>query len=113
MTTTETKPTLAKKITSTVAKCFRCFGGGNDGGGFNPIAAALAEQPPMFAAGVDVETVVACVLSESGHVALVAACEPIIDWAERFNPPEDPTLVIELTRQEYDSLRAALAAEKG
>lgn len=52
------------KIVSEVADSFRCFGGGK-ANEFNPISIALAEKPPMFAAGVDVRSVVEFVLREA------------------------------------------------
>ena len=45
-----------------VAANFRTFGGGR-GSQFNPIADALKDQKPTFAAGVDVEEVVRFILT--------------------------------------------------
>lgn len=44
---------------------FRTFGGGRDGGGWNPVADALKDQPLQFAAGVGVRDVAAVVLEEA------------------------------------------------
>lgn len=44
-------------IVQRVGVQFRTFGGGRTSE-FNPIAAALKDKPPMFAAGVDVRDVV-------------------------------------------------------
>lgn len=53
-----------QQITAAVAAKFRCFGRGSspvvEG---NPIAAALADHDPQFAAGVDVREVVEFVIS--------------------------------------------------
>lgn len=46
------------EVVESVSSNFRCFGGGKTGNGFNPITAALADAPPQFAAGVDVNEVV-------------------------------------------------------
>jgi hypothetical protein len=54
-----------KEITSKITARFRCFGGGRTEG--NPIAAALADKPPMFVAGVDVAEVVSFVLTEAAR----------------------------------------------
>lgn len=45
------------RIVAAVSNCFATFGGGR-GNGFNPLAEALKDKPPMFAAGVDVRNVV-------------------------------------------------------
>jgi hypothetical protein len=46
-----------KRIVSKVAASFPSFGGGHTSE-WNPIAAALQNRPPMFAAGADIEAVV-------------------------------------------------------
>lgn len=51
-------------IVDRVKVAFRCFGDGRGHGG-NPIAAALADMPPQFAAGVDVADVVRFVLEQN------------------------------------------------
>jgi len=50
-----------KEITRRTAAQFRSFGGGKTSQ-WNPIAIALADKPPQFAAGVDIEEVVRFVL---------------------------------------------------
>lgn len=52
-------------ITASVANTFPVFGGGRDGGGFNPLEEILKDKPPMFALGVDVRAVVEFVLREA------------------------------------------------
>jgi hypothetical protein len=52
------------QLVSTITQKFSCFGGGK-ASNFNPIANALTDKPPMFAAGVDVENVVRFILKES------------------------------------------------
>lgn len=47
-----------EEIVATVAREFRCFGGGQGKDSGNPIAVATAEKPPFFALGVDVRSVV-------------------------------------------------------
>lgn len=61
---------MAKKqktsaIVKLVSDNFRTFGGGKGGNGFNPLAEALKDKEPQFAAGVDVREVVEFVLSAS------------------------------------------------
>lgn len=53
-----------QELVREVAKNFRSLGGGK-GSKFNPVAEALKEQPPQFAAGVDIEAVVRFVLSKA------------------------------------------------
>jgi len=62
------------KITETIGTKFRTFGGGQRRKFDNPVAAAFADRPLMFAANVDVKTVVIAVLEESGFDDLLAAC---------------------------------------
>ena len=50
---------------SKVGNNFRSFGGGK-GSDWNPVAAALKDNPLQFAAGVDVSDVVDFVLKEIG-----------------------------------------------
>lgn len=52
-----------EEITQAIAQRFPSFGG-NKTNNWNPIAAALADKPPQFAAGVDIETVVEFVVNE-------------------------------------------------
>lgn len=52
---------LVRHITAEVGGQFRCFGNGRVTPG-NPISAALADGPLLFAAGVDVHDVVKLVL---------------------------------------------------
>ncbi len=54
--------TDVKQMVGRVAANFRTFGGGR-GSQFNPIADALKDQKPTFAAGVDVEDVVRFILT--------------------------------------------------
>lgn len=49
-------------IVAAVSSRFRTFGGGR-GSDMNPVADALKDEEPMFAAGVDVRDVVRFVLS--------------------------------------------------
>lgn len=51
------------QITTAIARRFRCFGSGQASIG-NPLSAALADGPPMFALGVDVAQVVRAVVEE-------------------------------------------------
>lgn len=51
------------EIVNAIVKNFRCFGGGQGTAG-NPIAHALKDRPPVFAAGVDVEDVVRFVIQQ-------------------------------------------------
>ena len=53
---------LVERIVAETAANFRGFGGGKKSSWGNPISAALKGEPPMFAAGVDVEEVVRFVL---------------------------------------------------
>ena len=62
------------KIQQHIQKSFRTFGGG-EVIPFNPVAAALKDEPLQFAAGVDVEDVIKVVLAESGFDDLLAACK--------------------------------------
>lgn len=67
-----------RSIVDKVKVSFRCFGDGRGHGG-NPIAAALADFPPQFAAGVDVTQVVSFVLSElPTHVAMEKALRGVL-----------------------------------
>jgi len=50
-------PETIQDITSIITAEFRTFGGGQ-GSSWNPIAAALQDSSPQFAAGVSVEDVV-------------------------------------------------------
>jgi hypothetical protein len=52
---------IARKIVPVIAAEFNSLGTGGSSDG-NPIAAALAERPPMFALGVDIEQVVTRVI---------------------------------------------------
>lgn len=57
---------MVRRITVAVNEQFPSFGGGRSKGtSFNPIAAALKDKPPVFAAGVDIEEVVRFVLEEA------------------------------------------------
>jgi hypothetical protein len=58
-------PVLVRTITEDVAREFRCFGAGSPADTSNPIAAALADKPAAFAAGVDVAEVVRFVLERA------------------------------------------------
>lgn len=58
-----------------VAVRFPCFGGGR-GSEFNPIAQALKDQPPCFAAGVDVAEVVQFLLARVCWEAAPLAVAP-------------------------------------
>lgn len=60
--------TTNQAITNAVAKRFRSFGGG-DATPDNPIAAALADRPPCFAACVDISDVVQFVLEQAADMA--------------------------------------------
>jgi len=51
------------EITQIIGRKFRSFGGGQTGFN-NPLAIALKDQPLLFAAGVDIKSVVGEVLSE-------------------------------------------------
>lgn len=62
-----TKNDLYLKVTTDVASCFPSFGGGKDGGGYNPLADALKDKNPMFAAGVDIRAVVAFIALKSNE----------------------------------------------
>lgn len=58
-------------ITELVSQNFRCFGGKRDAKNEpcpNPIAIAMQGKPPTFAAGVDVEQVVAFVLGVNREI---------------------------------------------
>ncbi len=52
-----------QEIVAEVAETFPSFGQGSVATYNNPIATALAERPPMFAMGVDIEQVVRFVLN--------------------------------------------------
>lgn len=57
------KPATRAEIVTAVTKRFRCFGGGRtEGAEWNPLVSVLADDPPTFAAGVDVEDVVTFVM---------------------------------------------------
>jgi len=51
------------RISYKIVDKFRCFGGGK-GSQWNPVAEALKNRSPQFAAGVDVKDVVAFVMQE-------------------------------------------------
>jgi hypothetical protein len=53
------------ELVDLVAKSFPTFGGGR-GSEWNPIAEALKDREPSFAAGVDVRAVVEFVLERAG-----------------------------------------------
>lgn len=55
-------PENPQDIVAIISAEFRTFGGGQ-GSSYNPIAAALQDSPPQFAAGVSVEDVVNRVIS--------------------------------------------------
>lgn len=58
--------TQTERITRKVARRFRCFGKyDTTPKDYNPIAAALADREPMFAAGVYVEAVVMFILRQA------------------------------------------------
>lgn len=54
------------EITKSVAGAFPSFGGGRKSAGWNPIADALKDNPPVFVAGVDIKAVVKFVLDQAG-----------------------------------------------
>lgn len=56
---------LVEAIVAELSRRFRTFGGGRDGGGFNPLADALKDQAVTFAAGVDAAEVVRFILSRA------------------------------------------------
>lgn len=56
------QPETRKDIVTFVSMNFRSFGGGQISQG-NPVSAALSNNPPMFAAGVDIGEVVDFVLN--------------------------------------------------
>ena len=51
------------QIVEQIRRQFSSFGGGHESTS-NPLATALKDQPPMFAAGVDIERVVRLVITE-------------------------------------------------
>ena len=54
---------VVARITAEVGASFRCFGGGRTyGAEWNPLVAALKDEPLQFAAGIDVAEVVRFVL---------------------------------------------------
>jgi len=55
-----------------VAANTRTFGGGKKSSWGNPMAAALEDKPPMFAAGVDVREVVELVFAAIKEAKLLA-----------------------------------------
>lgn len=58
------KPNQIDIVTERVATAFPTFGGGKTSN-WNPIANALVDKPPQFAAGVHVRTVVEFVVKET------------------------------------------------
>ena len=52
-----------EEIIAEITAEYRTFGGGQDSQ-WNPLAAALKDDPPQFAAGVDVEDVVRSVIEK-------------------------------------------------
>jgi hypothetical protein len=64
-----------KRITTLVGRCFRTFGGGQ-GSDDNPLAAALKDNPLMFAAGVDVAQVVTFVIDARNVLEASRAPDP-------------------------------------
>jgi len=63
------KVDIVAAIVTAVTKNFRCFGGWRtNGADFNPIVAFTKDDPPSFAAGVDVADVVRFVLDASRKV---------------------------------------------
>lgn len=61
-----------EQIVKAITENFRTFGGGN-GSSFNPIAEALKDLSPQFAAGVDINDVVEFVLMASSAPELLEA----------------------------------------
>ena len=62
-------------ITTAIGLQFRCYGGGGGSSpsvASNPIAAALKDEPLIFATGADVATVVKCILL---HKEFLDACQ--------------------------------------
>jgi hypothetical protein len=55
------------QIVRVIAQNFRCFGGGQFTEG-NPLSVALQNNPPQFAAGVDVRDVVLFVLKQDRDI---------------------------------------------
>lgn len=56
-------PTRLAAILAEVQEHFRTFGGGRDSE-WNPVARAIKDGPPQFAAGVDVADVIRFVVKE-------------------------------------------------
>jgi len=76
------------RIAYEVGQRFRTFGGGRSSE-WNPIAAALADQPPQFAAGVDVRAVVRFIYSQVRRDQLCDAFVEGACWAD--DQPDDWT----------------------
>lgn len=57
---------MVTRVVVALSETFPSFGGGNMSGcNFNPLVSALKDEPPMFAAGVNIEQVVRFVLQEA------------------------------------------------
>lgn len=82
-------PETTEDITTIIASEFRCFGGGNVSYG-NPISMALRDQPPQFAAGVDVQDVVNRVIDLWIESRKFTTDPDNIDWSDLIDEEEPP-----------------------
>jgi hypothetical protein len=79
------KETHIQKIVRLAAKQFASFGGGKLTPG-NPISAALADQRPVFAGGVDIEQVVRFVLAKRNALEYAKRQKTGDDARDYVNP---------------------------
>lgn len=80
-------------------------------------------EPGIYVAAPDT-SIVARVYEQGGqglaNASLIAAapdllkaCGPVVEWGQAHNPPDDPVVVIELTRQEFDAVLSAVFNANG
>jgi len=101
-----------KQIMNRIKKQFRCFGGGDTRTAFNPIAAALKDEPLQFAAGVDVASVVRVILDESGHDDLLEACKGLHGALSRMIDKHDPdSIEAEWLAESHEAITKAEGAK--
>ena len=94
-----------EEITQFIAHNFRSFGDGQKSN-WNPVVNALKDEPPQFAAGVDIKDVVEAIMKESGFDDLLKLCEDALEFFVEWDVKNK--VISGLSIQ----LRAAIAATK-
>ncbi len=117
---------LAARITAALAQTFPSFGGGK-GSQWNPIAAALKDHPPQFAAGVPIADVVNATLAGvfltmpvppddmGSPEGLAAFAEAVLQWRADCGHPAvyDGPVGSSEPQTEPDRLRVAIVVRGG